>query len=78
MVTYGGSRAATRLDAECAELVRVLRGYGVLTRDRLRELSGARHWCGPRFESALEHAVESGRIRRLSDELYEIDEAHPA
>jgi hypothetical protein len=68
----GGTHAHSRHEAEIAELTRVLRSYGVLTRDYLEELSGARHWDGAEFECALNDGVRAGRIKRLSPELYEV------
>jgi hypothetical protein len=56
------------------DLTRVLRSYGVLTGERLREFSGGRHWEGPIFESVLCEAIRRGRIRKLGEDLYELDE----
>ena len=74
MPTFGGTHAHDRFEAEVESLARALRGYGVLTDERLKELSGARHWSEPIFEAALCEAVRRGRIRRLGDCLYELDE----
>ena len=78
MPNFGGTRAHSRFEAELAELTKVLRSFGVLTHDNLRELSGARHWCGPRFETVLQEAVCDGRVRRLGRDLYELNERPPA
>ena len=64
--------AHTRRDAEVDDIVRALRTYGVLTRARLADLSGAAHWSEPGFRRALAVAVASGRVRPLGDELFEI------
>jgi len=64
----------TRQEAETEDIVHVLRRYGVLTRARLLELCGAAHWSDSGAEGALAHAVSSGRIRQLGDDLYEIAE----
>jgi hypothetical protein len=66
--------AHTRQDAEVEDIVRALRGYGVLTRTRLLEVCGASHWSAPGATRALALAVSSGRIRQLGDDLYEIAE----
>jgi osmotically inducible protein OsmC len=66
----------SRQDAEVEDVVRTLRGYGVLTRARLLELCGAGHWSDGGGRRAVADAVSSGRIRQLGDDLYEI--ADPA
>jgi hypothetical protein len=58
-------------DAEVHNLVAALRDYGVLTRDALRERSGASHWAAGSFEDALRRGVERGSIKRLGDDLFE-------
>jgi len=67
-------RAHTRRDAEVDDIVRTLRTYGVLTRTRLADLSGAVHWSEPDFRRALALAVSSGRVKPLGDELFEISD----
>lgn len=62
----------TRQDAEVEDIVRALRGYGVLTRARLLEVSGAAQWSDRGANRAIARAVSSGRVKRLGDELYEI------
>jgi hypothetical protein len=62
----------SRREAEVERIVRALREYGVLTRARLLEFSGAAHWSDAGARRALADAVSSGRIRRLGDDLYEI------
>jgi hypothetical protein len=64
----------TRGDAEIEDIVRALRGYGVLTRARLVEVCGAAHWPDAGFKRALATAIASGRVRRLGDDLYELTE----
>jgi hypothetical protein len=64
----------TRQEAETEDIVHALRSYGVLTRARLLEVCGAAHWSDSGAERALAHAVSSGRIRQLGDDLYEIAE----
>jgi len=78
MPNLGGTHARNRFEAELEELTRVLRGFGVLTYDNLKELSGARHWCGPTFDAVLREGVREGRIRQLGGILYELDEGHAA
>jgi hypothetical protein len=69
----------SELDAEVQDLVRTLRSYGVLTKARLAELSGAIHWSSETvFENALRTAVASGRITKLGDELFELSEPERA
>lgn len=67
----GGDHAHTRHEAEIAELTRALRNYGVLTRDYLEELSGARRWSGATFDAALYDGIRAGRIKPLGGDLYE-------
>lgn len=55
-------------------MVRALRRYGVLTRARLLDVCGAAHWSDSGANRALAHAVSSGRITRLGDDLYEVAE----
>ena len=64
----------SRQEAEVEAVVSALRGYGVLTRGRLAELSGAVHWSDSGFRRALDQAVSSGMILHLGDDLYEIGE----
>jgi hypothetical protein len=64
----------SREEAEVEEIVRALRGYRVLTRKRLAEVCGAAHWSDSGFRRALAQAVSTGRVRRLGDDLYEINE----
>jgi hypothetical protein len=59
-------------DAEVKHLVRALRGYGVLTRDGLREVAGADSWTTGTFEGALAVAVRTGAIKSLTDDLFEL------
>ena len=53
------------LRAEVNRVVRALAPYRVLSRDVLRREAGAGNWHEPRFERALEAAVEQGRIEAL-------------
>jgi hypothetical protein len=62
----------TRIDYEVDDLVRVLRDYGVLTRDDLRERSGAREWSDDSFATVLRRAVDQGSIKDLGDGLFEL------
>jgi hypothetical protein len=52
------------------KLRRTLESYGVLTREGLREAVHADCWHVP-FDVALERAVRSGRVRQLTDDLFE-------
>jgi hypothetical protein len=54
---------------------RTLRRYGVLTRAGLRELVHADGWSVP-LDVVLRRATLAGRIRRLSDDLYEAGAPH--
>ena len=74
MQRFRGAQAHNRTEAEMKELTRVLRSFGVLTGDWLKELSGARHWDAPIFEAVLNDAVRRGLIRRLGKDLYELDD----
>ena len=62
----------SRREAEVERIVRALRGYGVLTRARLLDISGAAHWSDAGARRALADALSSGRIRQLGGDLYEI------
>ena len=66
--------AHTRQEAEVEDIVRALRGYGVLTRARLLDVCRATHWSDAGAKRALAHAVSSGRIKQLGGDLYEIAE----
>jgi hypothetical protein len=70
------ARPQSRQEAEVEDIVRALRGYGVLTRARLLDVCGAAHWSDAGARRALARAVSIGRIRQLGDDLYEI--AKPA
>jgi hypothetical protein len=63
-----GSRS--RVEARQRRLQRLLQSYGVLTYDSLHELAHADCWEMP-FRTVLERAVKAGRIKRLSEDLYE-------
>ena len=52
--------------------MRAVRRYGVLTRARLLDVCGAAHWPDSGGRRALAHAVASGRIKQLGDDLYAI------
>jgi hypothetical protein len=64
----------SREEAEVEDIVHALRTYRVLTRKRLAESCGAAHWSDSGFRRALAQAVSTGRVRRLGDDLYEINE----
>ena len=68
------TRPHSRQEAEIEDLVRALRGYGVLTRARLLDVCRATHWSDAGARRALALAVSTGRIRQLGDDLYEIGE----
>jgi hypothetical protein len=61
-----------RIDYEVDDLVRVLRDYGTLTRDDLRERSRAREWSDDSFAAVLGRAVAEGSIKDLGDGLFEL------
>jgi hypothetical protein len=64
----------SREEAEVEDIVRALRGYGVLTRARLLDVCGAAHWSDSGAQRAVARAISSGRIKQLGDDLYEIAE----
>jgi hypothetical protein len=68
------ARPHSRQEAEVEDIVRALRGYGVLTRARLLDVCGAAHWSDAGARRALARAVSTGRIKQLGDDLYEIGE----
>jgi hypothetical protein len=73
-MTSGGGKNVDLLgsDPELADLVRALRGYGVLTRAELLEHSGARSWSDQGFNAALRRGVAAGAIKELGDGLFEV------
>jgi hypothetical protein len=71
----GMERADSYEDVEVDRLVRVLRGYGFLTGDRLYELSGAPEWPPDEYKIAVRRGVEADRIRELEGDFYELGEA---
>jgi hypothetical protein len=68
------TRSLSRQEAEVEDIVRALRGYGMLTRARLLDVCRATHWSDAGAKRALARAVSTGRIRPLGDDLYEIAE----
>jgi hypothetical protein len=64
----------TRHEAETEDIVHALRSYGVLTRARPLDSCRAARRSDSGAEQALAHALSSGRIRQLGDDLYEIAE----
>ncbi len=62
--------APTHAIARQRKLRRILESYGVLTHADLRAFAHAAAWSVP-FETVLDNAVRSGRVRRLSAGLYE-------
>jgi hypothetical protein len=66
------ARPQSRQEAEVEDIVRALRGYGVLTRARLLDVCRATHWSDAGAKRALARAVSTGRIRQLGDDLYVI------
>jgi hypothetical protein len=67
-----GEDRPTRIDYEVDDLVRVLRDFGVLTRDDLRERSGARDWSDDSFAAVLGRAVAEGSIKDGGEGLFEL------
>jgi hypothetical protein len=63
-----------RLDVEVEEIVRALRGYGVLTGERLAEAVNADSWPEHTFKTALRSAIDAGRVASLAGGLYELTE----
>lgn len=64
--------AHSHSEAAVEEIVRALRGARVLTRHQLLEAVNAAAWPGGMFNSALEHAIKQGRVRRLAKGMLEI------
>jgi hypothetical protein len=54
----------------------VLRDFGVLTRDDLRERSGARDWSDDSFAAVLGRAVAEGSIKDGGEGLFELGPRH--
>ena len=65
-------------EAEGEEIVKALRSYGVLTRDRLCEMVAGEEWRESHFDVCLAGLVKRGRVVRLGDELYELSEEERA
>ena len=72
MGSEGSKDRPARIDYEVDDLVRVLRDYGALTRDDLRERSGARDWSDDSFAAVLARGVAEGSINDLGDGLFEL------
>jgi hypothetical protein len=70
MSGHGLIVAHTHAIARQRKLRRILESHGVLTRRDLCAFAHAATWSVP-FDVVLENAVRSGRVRRLSAELYE-------
>jgi hypothetical protein len=64
-------------DSHVEELVRTLRSYGVLTRERLRERSGAQLWLDDSFDAALRRGTADGSIKSLGTGLFEVGDDAP-
>jgi hypothetical protein len=65
-------------EAEGQEIIKALRSYGVLTRDRLCEIVTGAEWRNGHFDVCLAGLVKQGRVLRLGDELYELSEEERA
>jgi hypothetical protein len=79
MSAFSGHNLATARSTTVARqrrLQHVLEQYGVLTHDSLCELAGASHWSVP-FDVVLHNAIRAGRVRRLSDDLFEAGPSEP-
>jgi hypothetical protein len=63
-----------RHGVEVEEIVRALRGYGVLTSERLAEAVNADNWPEHTFKTALRSAIDGGRVAALAGGLYELTE----
>jgi hypothetical protein len=61
-----------QIDPELADLVRVLRRDGVMTRAELLERTGARAWRDQGFNIALRRGVSEGVINKLGSGLFEV------
>ena len=66
-----------RSDPALADLLRTLRGHGVLTRKELFERSGARHWRDQSFRATLRRGVAEGIIKELDADLFEVGDDAP-
>ncbi len=73
------SEADRYLEADVERIVRALaKPPGVLTRAQLVEELNAELWSSGRFQAALRHGIEQGRIRELGEfyrergEFYEL------
>jgi hypothetical protein len=61
----------SRHEVEIARMERVLRSYGVLTRERLCAMCNGEH-LPVNVKIALEEGIAAGRIVALGDELVEL------
>jgi hypothetical protein len=66
-----------RVDQEVVDLTETLRSYGVLTREALLDRSGASRWREHSFPAALRRGVDSGSIKSLGDDLFELGDNPP-
>ncbi len=64
------NRQDLNVDHEVEQIARAVASTGVVTRDRLYELVGARFWGPGRFRRALRMAKARGRIRRVRHHMY--------
>ena len=65
---------SSRHEVEIRRMERVLRSYGVLTRERLCELCNGEH-LPVNVHIALDEAIQAGRVVALGDELVELPHA---
>jgi hypothetical protein len=70
-------RPEPHVDYEVVDLVGTLRSYGVLTRNALFDRSGASAWVERSFDGALRRGVESGAIKSLGEDLFEVGDNAP-
>jgi hypothetical protein len=77
MTADANSDPGPQTDHEVDDLVKALRSFGVLNRERLRECSGALGWPDHSFGSVLERGVADGSIKRLAPGLFEVGDDAP-
>jgi|SRR5579859_1070688 len=63
-------RQDLNVDKEVEQIGRAVASTGVVTRDRLYALVGARFWGPGRFRRAMRMAKARGRIRRVRHHMY--------
>ncbi len=63
-------RADTQVEAEVNDIARIVEQRGVASAQRLRNDLNTRSWGPGRFHTAIQKALDEGRIKRIRRGLY--------